>query len=115
MSLETLPTANNDDDNDNNNDNKKAINAILPRLKVFDSVWTNKRIPIETNSITRMHSSRMRTVRCSGRFVGGRGGLPRGVCPRGWCSTVDRILDTCLWKHYLSATTVADGNKNEFQ
>ena len=38
MSLETLPTANNDDDNDNNNDNKKAINAILPRLKVFDSV-----------------------------------------------------------------------------
>ena len=23
---------------------------------------------------------------------------------------VDRILDTCLWKHYLSATTVADGN-----
>ena len=23
--------------------------------------------------------------------------------------SVDRILDTCLWKHYLSATTVADG------
>ena len=23
---------------------------------------------------------------------------------------VDRILDTRLWKHYLSATTVADGN-----
>ena len=23
---------------------------------------------------------------------------------------VDRILDTCLWKHYLSATIVADGN-----
>ena len=26
---------------------------------------------------------------------------------------VDKILDTCLWKHYLSATTVADGNKQE--
>ena len=61
----------------------------------------------------------MRTVRCSGR----RGGcLPArgGVCPSpcwvtclGGClpqSMLDRILDTCLWKHYLSATTVADGN-----
>ena len=35
----------------------------------------------------------MRTVRCSGRLG--------EVC-------VDRILDTRLWKHYLSATT-ADG------
>ena len=26
---------------------------------------------------------------------------------------VDRILDTSLWKHYLSATTVADGNMRQ--
>ena len=42
-----------------------------------------------------------------------------GVCPGGVSAvcqkqpppTVDRILDTRLWKHYLSATTVADGNE----
>ena len=32
---------------------------------------------------TRMHSSRMRTVRCSGRQWEEGGCLPRGVCPRG--------------------------------
>ena len=119
--------------------------------------------------VTRMHSSRMRTVRCSGRGGGGgmgtgvwRGGvyaqgwhLPGGrgvaaqrgsnqgcvwpggvclggggltgveaVCPRGsyqgvsadrgvylsmhWAGgfPVDRILDTHLWKHNLSTTTL---------
>ena len=33
--------------------------------------------------ITRMHSSRMRTVRSSGRMMGGGGVCPRGVCPSG--------------------------------
>ena len=41
--------------------------------------------------------------------------LPRGVCvcPSACWDTppVDSILDTRLWKHYLSSTTVADGNK----
>ena len=62
---------------------------------------------------TRMHSIRMRTVRCSGRLGGGAQGcvcpgecvclggcLPRGVClPRGSVhhhTPMDRILDTCL-------------------
>ena len=36
----------------------------------------------------------------------------RGVCPEGLHPPMDRILDTRLWKHYLSATTVADG-KNQ--
>ena len=42
--------------------------------------------------IRRMHSSRMRTVRCSGCLGGG------GVCPRrGVCQTplVDRMTDRC--------------------
>ena len=39
-----------------------------------------------------------------------------GVCPSACGDTapsVNRILGTRLWKHYLSATTVADGNKPE--
>ena len=63
---------------------------------------------------TWMHSNRMRTVRCSGHLGG-------GVCPgeripacNGQTSfpnpRMDKILDTRLWKHYFSATTVADGN-----
>ena len=32
-----------------------------------------------------MHSSRMQTVRCSGRVLG-RGVCPEGVCPEGVCS-----------------------------
>ena len=106
-----------------------------------------------------MHSSRIRTVRCSSH-LGRRGGLPRGsvclggvclpgggvclgrgvfqggsawgclsggVCPGSVCLSegaeggsacqmgvtppLDRILDTRLWKHYLSATSFADGKK----
>ena len=51
----------------------------------------------------------MRTVRCSGRLGGGggadlprEGGLPRSVYTPLW-------TERRLWKHYLSATTVADG------
>ena len=88
-----------------------------------------------------MHSSRMRTIRCSGR-LGWRfacRGVCLGegsVCPKvgpaqgGVClgvytpwtqrqthprlrgrhtpAPVDRIIDTSLWKHYLSGTTVSD-------
>ena len=39
----------------------------------FYTYWAPRRI-----SETRMHSSRMRTVRCSGRLLGG-GCLPRGM------------------------------------
>ena len=42
-------------------------------------------------------------VRCSGR-LGGVSSREGGVHP-----LVDRIFDTRLLKHYLSATTVADG------
>ena len=65
--------------------------------------------------LTRMHSSRMRTVRFSG--IGkGEGGVCSGVCVsqhalgRWGClpqlppPPVDRILNTHLWKHHLSAT-----------
>ena len=54
----------------------------------------------------------MRTVRCSGRLGMGGGVCLGGVSARGVYTphTVDRILDTHLWKHYLSTTTVADGN-----
>ena len=63
-----------------------------------------------------MHSSRKRTVRCSSRLLGGGDVCPGGVCPGGVClgegdclegvsaghsPPVDRILETCLWKHYL--------------
>ena len=80
----------------------------------------------------RKHSSRsVRTVRCSSRLgcvcfrrgcVLPEGGVPvRGV-PAGGCTfpsacwdthtlspSVDRILDTRFWKHYLSTTSFADG------
>ena len=65
-----------------------------------------------------MHSSRMRTVRCSSRLLG-RGCLPGGgrCVPLGsvsqharrQTSPVDRIIDTRSQKHYLSATLFADG------
>ena len=71
-------------------------------------------------------SSSMRTVRCSGRLgciclgVSAHGGVcpggGGGVRVPGGCTpspSVDRILDTRLWKHYLYATTVAGGN-NKF-
>ena len=43
-----------------------------------------------------------------------RGVSARGVCPGrsvlgGNLPPVDRILNTCSWKHYLSATSFADG------
>ena len=66
----------------------------------------------EQNVITRMHSSRMCTVRCSGRHLGGdvcQGGClnRRGVCPGGVSAwgvfawgclpdiPLDRMTDTC--------------------
>ena len=73
-----------------------------------------------------MHSSRMRTIRCSGRLSCHthplpcmppcHAHLPCHACPSLLCTPpchaypppVNRILDTCLWKHYLSTTTAAD-------
>ena len=46
---------------------------------------------------------------------GGGDVCPGGVFPRQTPHPVDRILDTRLWKHFLSATTVADGNKLFFE
>ena len=39
---------------------------------------------------------------------GGGGGGDGGVC-LAYTLHVHRILDTCLWKHYLSATSFVDG------
>ena len=83
----------------------------------------------------RMHSSRMRTIHCSGHLWGGgvcpgvsvQGGVcPGGICQGGVCSggvwlagvvsvnrgmyTYPQWTDRHLWKHNLSASTVADGN-----
>ena len=44
----------------------------------------------QTQQRTRMHSSRMRTVRCSGRRVGGERGVSGGCLPGGVC------LEGCL-------------------
>ena len=72
---------------------------------------------------TRMHYSRMRTVRCSSRLLGAEGCLPRrgvhqgGVCPGSvypsacWDTTpppptVNGMTDRYLWKYYLA------GNKS---
>ena len=67
-----------------------------------------------------MHSSRMRTVRCSSRLLG-EGVSVGGCLPRGkgvmsvqGCipacteadTPMDRIFDTRLWKHYLAATSL---------
>ena len=85
-----------------------------------------------------MHSSRMCTILerrgvCLGGCLPGQvsaygGYLNRGVYPGGVYSggvhllpiacwdtlpTVDRILDTCLYKHNLPATTVVGGNKRQ--
>ena len=74
---------------------------------------------------TRMHSSRMRTIRCSGRLPG-RGCLPRGCLPKGGgvcqgeCMPGGVHLPPCEQNHrqvpkdYLSATSFADG-KNQFK
>ena len=97
-------------------------NLTFPQLCLLQSQWNM----VELLHSTRMHSSRMCNVRCSVR-------MREGVCPGGgvchnpppaqcWNTPprpvhagiypppVDKILDTRLWKHYLSATTVTDGN-----
>ena len=63
-------------------------------------------------SPTRMHSSRMRTVRCSSRLLGGGGCLPGGVC-----ITACTEADIPLWTEWQTGVKtlpcrnfVADGN-----
>ena len=64
-----------------------------------------------TTLLTRMHSSRMRTVLSSSRLLGGGGGV--GVSQHALRQTptpptpVDRMTDRC--KNNLSATSFADG------
>ena len=41
------------------------------------------------------------------------GCMPMGCAWHAHPPPVDRILDTCLWKHYLPATTVADDNNSQ--
>ena len=69
-----------------------------------------------------MHSSRggyLTTEGCLPGVVSAWESLPRGRLPRGGVHLppplpVDRMLDTRLWKHYLSATSFAD-DKNACQ
>ena len=125
---------------------KKKIFLVQQK---FDHKHVSKKKQIST----RMHSSRMRTVRCSRRLLG-EGCLPAkglylpkwGVSPRGWlpargclptrgsvylgglpakgrlpawgasvCQggvyTSPVWIHRHMWKHNLSATTVADGKK----
>ena len=69
------------------------------------------------STLTRMHSSRMYTVRCSSHLLGGRGVCPgevvsaRGVSAWGRGEVPARPTpwgqnDRRLWKHYLAATTL---------
>ena len=87
---------------------------LRPELEIRErEQWQLARTLLKQNYevkslLTRMHSSRMRTVRCSGRLIGGC--LPGGGGVH--LPSVDRILDTHLWKHYLSATSYADGIKS---
>ena len=45
--------------------------------------------------VTRMHSSRMHTVRCSGRLGGC---LPGGLCPGGVCQGVSAQREVSAWR-----------------
>ena len=88
----------------------------MSRKVHFDAVISVALAKGNYTCITRMHSSRMRTFRCSGRpfgrgvFAQGVGGvsaqgdvclggcLPRGSLPRGMSArhpAVDRMTDTC--------------------
>ena len=98
-----------------------------PEVQNRGIVLTKRTCPPQNFFKTRIHSSRMRIVRCSGRRAGciqactGQGGcLPKrvsaqegsvqgGCLPRGVClpkcmlgyTPVDRIFDKHLWKYYL--------------
>ena len=128
------------------NQPKSPIHGVCHEFVTTNQFW-NSRFKInniatataKSQEITRMHSSRMRTVRCSGRPGGGsawRVSAQGGVCHTAlhiacwdthpqpsacwdthptppsacWDTPPDRILDTRLWKHYFSANTLADGN-----
>ena len=120
------------------------IERVPPRLevleeKVFDFMWhgniipklinkqnvpfhrpTENKIYTKTSNWTRMHSSRMRTVRSSSLLGGGGVSAQGGICPEGGVSLGVVVVyssplwtDSHLWKHNLSATTVADGKKKK--
>ena len=73
-------------------------------LKVFNSehFFPTGASSAKSKMLTRMHSSRLRTVRCSGRLWGGvsaREGCLGGCLPRGVVlytyPPVDRMTDAC--------------------
>ena len=89
-------------------------------LEIFATCNFKNYLMVE-NIITKMHSSRMCTVRYSGRRgvclpgegVSAREGVSAqgwGVCPGIRClprhSPVNRMTDRRLWKYYLAATTL---------
>ena len=89
-----------------------GINRLIRWQKVNHGVCRAIVIPLNITWKTRKHSSRMRTVRCSGRRGGGGllQPLEGGCLPQYMLGytlpPVDRILDTHSWKHHLPATTL---------
>ena len=106
-----------------------VIMKIRPKVQISmqiscDSVYENNVLnfsfvtsssTVVIQNLRRMHYCWMHTIRCGGH-LGGRGCLPGGACVSKHVMgqtpptppPMARILDTCLWKHYLSATTVED-------
>ena len=112
------PAASPDENNTLSVTSKNHI--VCGLIRVFTQL--SRRPMLYGNKLTRMHSSRMPTTRsltpsrCIRRGGGGAEGMrARGMCMPGarHSLTVDRILDTRLWKHYLPATTVAGGKNTK--
>ena len=88
---------------------RKTRSLDLPPSNVIRNSFEATEVnTIEGISLTRMHSSKMRTVRFSCR-LGGGGGLPRGICPQPivfWDTTppVNRMTDRC--KNHPAGTSV---------
>ena len=90
-----------DDISEDDDENESTSLLLLFRFLLLDCD-TFFHLWYEIQNITRMHFSRMHTIRCSGRLWGEGvclgGCLPReGVCPGGVCETppVNRITDRC--------------------
>ena len=106
--------------------NSKLELGLVPLWKILYSPLTDMRLAtwhrISLNCMvnkdctfrqTRMHSRRMRTVRCSSHLGGGVYPGCRLAGGVGWCTlpSPPPWTDRHLRKHNLSATTVADGNE----
>ena len=97
-----------------------------PQKRRLSVLKMSLKLVVNTYEI-RMHSSRMRTVLCSGRLggvcqgegVSDQGGVciggqsaQEGCLPRRVYTTPRGQNDRHLWKHYIFATTVADSNNS---